>query len=42
MRTLPTAEFLALYGLRWGMESFYGLLKTSSLGVGKLHRGIKC
>jgi|GEM_PF-6923051 len=24
----PTAEFLALYGLRWGIESFYGLLKT--------------
>jgi hypothetical protein len=24
----PTAGFLELYGLRWGVESFYGLLKT--------------
>lgn len=24
----PTAEFLALYHLRWGVETFYGLLKT--------------
>jgi len=24
----PTAGFLELYGLRWGIESFYGLLKT--------------
>lgn len=24
----PTAEFLELYGLRWGVETFYGLLKT--------------
>jgi hypothetical protein len=24
----PSAEFLALYGLRWGIETFYGLLKT--------------
>jgi hypothetical protein len=24
----PTEGFLGLYGLRWGVESFYGLLKT--------------
>ena len=24
----PTAEFLTLYGKRWGIESFYGILKT--------------
>ena len=24
----PSAEFLELYGLRWGIETFYGLLKT--------------
>jgi hypothetical protein len=24
----PTAGFLELYGLRWGVETFYGLLKT--------------
>ena len=24
----PTYEFLALYGLRWGIENFYGLKKT--------------
>jgi hypothetical protein len=24
----PTTEFLALYRLRWGIETFYGLLKT--------------
>lgn len=24
----PTAEFAALYHLRWGIETFYGLLKT--------------
>ena len=24
----PSAEFLALYGLRWGIETFFGLLKT--------------
>ena len=24
----PTAEFLELYQLRWGIETFYGLLKT--------------
>jgi hypothetical protein len=24
----PAAGFLALYGLRWGLETFYGLLKT--------------
>lgn len=24
----PTAEFLELYHLRWGIETFYGLLKT--------------
>jgi hypothetical protein len=24
----PTADFLELYGLRWGLETFYGLLKT--------------
>ena len=24
----PTADFLELYGLRWGVETFYGLLKT--------------
>ena len=24
----PSAEFLVLYGLRWGIETFYGLLKT--------------
>ena len=24
----PTYDFLALYGLRWGIESFYGLIKT--------------
>lgn len=24
----PSAEFLELYGLRWGVETFYGLLKT--------------
>jgi hypothetical protein len=24
----PSAEFLTLYGLRWGIETFYGLLKT--------------
>ena len=24
----PSAEFLALYGKRWGIETFYGLLKT--------------
>lgn len=24
----PTQDFLELYGLRWGIETFYGLLKT--------------
>jgi hypothetical protein len=24
----PSVEFLELYGLRWGIETFYGLLKT--------------
>ena len=24
----PTHDFLALYGLRWGIETFYGLIKT--------------
>ena len=24
----PTDDFLALYGLRWGIETFYGLIKT--------------
>lgn len=24
----PSAEFFELYGLRWGIETFYGLLKT--------------
>jgi hypothetical protein len=24
----PSAEFLELYGLRWGIETFYGLIKT--------------
>jgi hypothetical protein len=24
----PTDEFLVLYGLRWGIETFYGLIKT--------------
>lgn len=24
----PSAEFLTLYGLRWGIETFYGLIKT--------------
>lgn len=24
----PTQDFLALYGLRWGIETFYGVLKT--------------
>lgn len=24
----PSAEFLELYGLRWGIETVYGLLKT--------------
>jgi hypothetical protein len=24
----PSAEFLMLYGLRWGIETFYGLIKT--------------
>jgi hypothetical protein len=24
----PTAGFLELYGLRWGLETFYGILKT--------------
>lgn len=24
----PTADFLELYGLRWGLETFYGVLKT--------------
>jgi hypothetical protein len=24
----PTASFLELYGLRWGVETFYGVLKT--------------
>ncbi len=24
----PSADFLALYGLRWGIENFYGVLKT--------------
>lgn len=26
-RLCPTADFLALYGLRWGIETFYALLK---------------
>lgn len=26
-RLYPTEDFLALYGLRWGIETFYGLLK---------------
>ena len=27
-RAYPTADFLALYHQRWGVETFYGLLKT--------------
>lgn len=27
-RHYPSADFLALYGLRWGIENFYGVLKT--------------
>ena len=27
-RVIPSDDFLALYGLRWGIETFYGLIKT--------------
>ena len=27
-QSYPTAEFKTLYGLRWGVETFYGILKT--------------